>query len=224
MSNAYALAAKSRSLVGKGASRRLRREEKALPAIVYGAGKEPTQVSIITKDFIKQLENEAFFAHIIDINIEGASEQVVLKDVQRHPVSNWPIHADFLRIDQTHKIQMKIPLHFTNEDECVGIKENGGIANHLMNDLEILCFAKDLPEYIEVDVGALDVGDSLHLSDIKLPAGVEAIALIHGDDEHDLTVVTIALPRAAAASESEEDEDDAPEAPPAPDASKQNDD
>lgn len=208
MSTAFALEAKKRTLEGKGASRRLRRLEGAMPAIVYGASKEPVSISLMTKDFIRQLQNEAFFAHIIDLSIDGTNEKVVLKDLQRHPVSNWPIHADFLRVDTTHKITMKVPLHFINEDICEGVKTGGGSINHLSNDLDISCLAKDLPEFIEVDLAALTVGHSIHISEITLPAGVESVALSHGE-EHDLALVTVLSPKGGNTNENDSDQNTA---------------
>lgn len=203
MSTNFAVVAESRELQGKGASRRLRRLQNALPAVVYGANKPAQSIQLITKDFVRLLQNEAFFAHIIDISIDGKSEKVVLKDIQRHPVSTLPIHADFLRIDATHKITMKVPLHFVNEEACVGVKTGGGSINHLSNDIEISCLAKDLPEFIEVDLLNLEVGHSLHISEITLPADVESVALSHGT-EHDLALVTVLAPKGTSAAAEED--------------------
>lgn len=203
MSTDFAVTAEKRELQGKGASRRLRRLQNAMPAVVYGANKPAQSIQLVTKDFIKLLENEAFFAHIIDISIDGTVEKVVLKDIQRHPVSTAPIHADFLRIDATHKITMKVPLHFINAEACEGVKTGGGSVNQLSNELEISCLAKDLPEYIEVDLINLDVGELLHISEITLPAGVESTALAL---DHDLALVTVLAPKAAS---TEEDDDTA---------------
>lgn len=199
MSTNFAVTAESRELQGKGASRRLRRLQNAIPAVVYGANKPAQSIQLITKDFVRLLENEAFFAHIINISIDGKDEKVVLKDLQRHPVSTAPIHADFLRIDATHKITMKVPLHFVNEEVCVGVKTGGGSVNHLSNDLEISCLAQDLPEFIEVDLMNLEAGSSLHISEITLPAGVESVALSHGT-EHDLALVTVLAPKGTSAA------------------------
>ena len=210
MSNAFALSAVKRTDKGKGASRRLRRTQGLTPAIVYGADKEPLNISIIQKDLIKQLQNEAFYAHIIDLNVDGASEKVVLKALQRHPVSNFPIHADFLRVDGTHKLTMHIPLHFINEDVCVGVKQGGGIINHQANDLEVSCLAKDLPEFIEVDLANVAVGQSVHISDIKLPEGVESVALSHGEN-HDHSIVAVLPPKGGAADGEEEATEEASE-------------
>lgn len=203
MSGEFIINAISRADSGKGASRRLRRLENRVPAIIYGADKSPQQASVEFKDLVKALENEAFYSHILTLNLDGASEQVVLKDLQRHPSKSYPIHADFQRVDTTHKLHMNIPLHFLNEDKCAGVKQHGGTIAHQMSEVEVICLAKDLPEFIEVDVANLNIGDILHLSDINLPAGVELKALQLGAD-HDSPVVSVNAPRGSSADEDEE--------------------
>jgi large subunit ribosomal protein L25 len=203
MSGEFIINAISRADSGKGASRRLRRLENRVPAIIYGADKSPQQASVEFKDLVKALENEAFYSHILTLNLDGASEQVVLKDLQRHPSKSYPIHADFQRVDTTHKLHMNIPLHFLNEDKCAGVKQHGGTIAHQMSEVEVICLAKDLPEFIEVDVADLNIGDILHLSDINLPAGVELKALQLGAD-HDSPVVSVNAPRGSSADEDEE--------------------
>lgn len=200
MSNEFTIEATTRNDLGKGASRRLRRLENRIPGILYGAGKAPTPISVLGKDLNKSLENEAFYSHILTMTLDGSPVQVVLKDLQRHPAKNHPIHVDFQRIDATHKLHMHIPLHFLNEDKCVGVKVGGGIISHLMNEVEVVCLPKDLPEYLEVDVADLELGKSLHLSDIKLPAGVEIRALQMGAD-HDQPVVSVISTRANVSDE-----------------------
>ncbi len=198
MSQAFELEAEVRKERGTGASRRLRRLASKVPAIVYGAEKEPLSISIPLKDLVKQLENEAFYSHILNLNVEGTLEKVVLKDLQRHPAKGYPLHADFQRIDDTHKITMHIPIHFLNEEKCVGVKLEGGVISHQMNSVEVSCLAKDLPEYLELDVAELKVGQAFHLSDIQLPAGTTIPALQQGTD-HDLTVVNVAKVRGSSA-------------------------
>ncbi len=205
MSNEFVISAQSRADAGKGASRRLRRLEKKVPAIVYGANKDPQNISVEFKDLVKALENEAFYSHVLTLNVDGTDEQVVLKDLQRHPSKSFPMHADFLRVDTTHKLTMNVPLHFINEASCVGVKQHGGVITHQMSDVEVLCLAKDLPEYIEVDLADADVGTIIHLSDIKLPAGVEIKSLQLGED-HDLPVVSVNAPRGAAGDEEGDEE------------------
>lgn len=200
MSNEFTIEATTRNDLGKGASRRLRRLENRVPGILYGADKAPTPISVLGKDLSKSLESEAFYSHILTMTLDGSPIQVVLKDLQRHPAKNNPIHVDFQRIDATHKLHMHVPLHFLNEDKCVGVKTGGGIISHLMNEVEVVCLPKDLPEYLEVDVADLELGKSLHLSDIKLPSGVEIRALQMGAD-HDQPIVSVITTRAGASDE-----------------------
>ena len=152
MSDAFELEATSRADVGKGASRRLRRLEKKIPAIVYGGGKDPSSITLGHDDLWHHLENEAFFSHIITLKIDGTAEDVLLKDLQRHPAKDLLMHADFLRVDKNQPIVVNVPLHFTNEEACIGVKVQGGRISHFANDIEIRCLPKDLPEYIEVDM------------------------------------------------------------------------
>ena len=202
MSNEFTIEAATRSDLGKGASRRLRRLENRVPGIIYGADKTPTPISVIAKDLTKSLENEAFYSHILTLKLDGSDVQVVLKDLQRHPAKNNPTHVDFQRVDATHKLHMHVPLHFLNEDKCVGVKSGGGIVSHLLTEVEVVCYAKDLPEFIEVDVANLEMGKSIHLSDLKLSAGVELRALQLGAD-HDLSVVSVIATRAGIGEEAE---------------------
>ncbi len=181
--------AQARQDQGKGASRRLRRAGQ-VPAIVYGAGKEATPVTVRHSEMLRHLEHESFYSHILTLNLDGKTEQVVLKDLQRHPAKPIIMHADFMRVSETEKLTMHVPLHFLNETACVGVKQGGGVVSHQMVELEIRCLPKDLPEFIEVDLLNLQLGQMIHLSELQLPAGVEIPALAHGT-EHDLPVVTI---------------------------------
>ncbi|MDE0841022.1 MAG: 50S ribosomal protein L25/general stress protein Ctc [Porticoccaceae bacterium] len=190
MSTDFTLNAKGREVSGKGASRRLRRLAGEIPGIVYGGKKDPQSITLVHKDVLKALENEAFYSHIVRLDIDGKSQDVVLKDLQRHPAKTAILHMDFLRISKTTALTIRVPLHFINEDACVGVKQDGGIISHTMSELEIQCLPKDLPEYIEVDVAALALGETLHISDIKLPLGVESVALNHGSD-HDLPIAAV---------------------------------
>ncbi len=191
----FVLKATARTNVGKGASRRLRRLADQVPAIIYGTGKEPEMISLAHNEFAHALENEAFYSHIVSIDIEGKAQDVILKDLQRHPSKPVLLHADFLRISKTQKLTTRVPLHFINEDTCVGVKLEGGLVQHNISDLEIECLPGDLPEYIEVDMEELSIGDIVHISDIKLPSGVISVALALGDD-HDLAVAMVTKPRA----------------------------
>ena len=204
MSDAFELEASSRTEVGKGASRRLRRLKGQIPGIVYGGKSEPTNIMLDHDDLWHHLENEAFFSHIINLKIDGQGQDVLLKDLQRHPAKNLVLHADFLRVDKTQSIVVNVPLHFINEETCIGVKMQGGRVSHNINELEIRCLPGDLPEFIEVDMQEVETGQVVHISDIKLPEGVESVALAHGS-EHDLAVANVAAPKGGA----DEDEDDA---------------
>lgn len=194
----FTINAETRTDVGKGASRRLRHAGK-VPAVIYGSGKDPQSLTLGHDEFMHHLEHEAFYSHILTVNVDGKKQKAVLKDLQRHPSKPKVLHVDFLRVGDKDVISMHVPVHFINEDVSVGVKA-GGLVSHLMTAIDIACMAKDLPEYLEVDVAALDVGGSLHLSDIELPKGVEIPALAHGPD-HDLPVVSIHMPRGGGAEE-----------------------
>ena len=212
MSTDFTIHAKGREDTGKGASRRLRRLAGEVPAIVYGGKKAPAQISLSQKDITKALENEAFYSHIISLEVDGKSEDVIIKDLQRHPAKAYVMHMDFFRVSKTTKLQTRAPLHFINEEGCVGVKLGGGLIARSMTDIEISCLPKDLPEYIEVDMAEVELGGTVHLSDIKLPKGVESVALSHGDD-HDLPVAAVNKPK-----EVEKISDAAPETPDAPES------
>jgi large subunit ribosomal protein L25 len=197
MSNAFELNATARTDLGKGASRRLRRLADMVPAIIYGEGKAPANISIPHKDIQKALSNEAFFSHIITLNVDGKSEQVVIKALQRHPAKPRIMHADFQRVSADHAIVVAVPLHFINEDKCKGVKLGSGSIIKNLNELQISCLPKDLPAFIEVDMTDVGVGESLHISQITLPAGVTSVDLAHGHDA-DNAVVTVLAPRGGA--------------------------
>ena len=208
MSDIFTVNAQARNDLGKGASRRLRRLQELVPGIIYGSDKAPTPISLSFRELIRHLENEAFYSHILTLNLDGNNEQVVLKDVQRHPAKDTPQHVDFLRVDSTHLIKLNVPLHFINEAQCKGVKTGGGVIDHQMTEVEVHCFPKDLPEFIEVDMANIDLGEAVHLSQLTLPTGVKLTALTQGED-HDHTVAMVQATRAgsdAAASESENGE------------------
>ncbi len=178
----FALNAEVRSDLGKGASRRLRRNANLVPAVIYGGEKAPQSISLLAKDLAKLLENEAAFSHVLAVNVAGATESVVIKALQRHPAKGFVLHADFQRVVAGQKLTAHVPLHFINEATSVGVKQQGGEISHTINEVEVSCLPKDLPEFIEVDLAAVEVGQNLHLSDLKLPKGVELVALAHGND------------------------------------------
>ena len=204
MSDAFEIHATARTELGKGASRRLRRQADLVPAIVYGEDKAPVSISIPHKDLIKAIANEAFFSHIIKLVIDKKAEQVVIKALQRHPAKARVLHADFQRVSANHAITVAVPLHFINEEKCKGVKLGGGSIIKVITELQVSCLPKDLPEFIEVDMSDVGVGEAIHISGIKLPKGVSSVDLIHGHDA-DNAVVSVLAPRGGS-SESSEDE------------------
>jgi len=190
MSDKIELTAELRTDLGKGASRRLRKAG-LVPAIIYGADSEPTSINLNHNEFYNQLENESIYTQILSIKVgKSKKEDVILRDLQRHPFKQLIMHADFLRIDKKKAIHVTVPIHCLNEENCHGVKMEGGLLNHLQSEIEIMCLPKDLPEYLELDVTELKLGESLHLSDIKMPDGVEIVALTHGED-HDTGVAAV---------------------------------
>ena len=186
----FVLNARARTDLGKGASRRLRRLAEEVPAIVYGGDGEPEAIVLAHRELARALENEAFYSHVISLQIDSKTQDVIIKDVQRHPARPVILHADFLRVSKTHRITTRVPLHFVNEDRCTAVKQQGGVVQHNLVDLEIQCLPDNLPEYIAVDMAAVELGQILHISDLILPPGVESVALAQGAD-HDLPVVAI---------------------------------
>jgi len=200
MSNEFELNAEVRTDLGKGASRRLRRLAELVPAVIYGADKEPVSITVTHKDIQKALLNEAFYSHIITLNVGKKKEKVILKDLQRHPAKPRIMHADFQRVSADQAITLSVPLHFINEEKCKGVKTGGGSLIKAMTELSISCLPKDLPEFIEVDVLELGVGEALHISQITLPKGVTSVDLIHGHDA-DNSVVSVLAPRGGSDAE-----------------------
>ena len=190
MSTNFVINARSREDTGKGASRRLRRQSGEVPAIIYGGKKHAEKISILHKDITKALENEAVYSSIISLSVDGKAEDTIIKDIQRHPAKQVILHLDFLRVSKTTKLQTRVPLNFLNEDICIGVKMGGGLIAHTMTDIEVSCLPKDLPESIDVDMEQIDVGQIVHLSDIKMPSGVESVSLSQGA-EYDLTVSSV---------------------------------
>ena len=193
----FTLNAKSRTDEGKGASRRLRRLEAGVPAVIYGGTEAAQSISLELREVVKALENEAFYSHVLTLIVDGKPQQAVLKALQRHPVKSLPMHADFLRVDAAQKLTMKVPLHFINQDVCVGVKRDGGVITHFTSEVEISCLPNHLPEFIEVDMKDIAVGTTLHLSNLKLPQGVEIPVLALGHD-HDQPVANVHSVKAAA--------------------------
>ena len=213
MSDQFEIHAEVREDMGKGASRRLRRLADHIPAIIYGGKTDPQALTLIRKDLEKALENEAFYSHVLNINVAGNVEKAILKDLQRHPARNSVMHADFLRVDDKVAIKVHVPIHFMNEEASHGVKMQGGMIQHQVTDVEVQCLPKDIPEFIEVDMLTAETGDIIHLSDVTLPAGVVSVALSLGED-HDLAIASVIAPKVNA----EDDEDAAAAAPAEADA------
>lgn len=182
MSDKIELTAEPRTDLGKGASRRLRKAG-LVPAIIYGGDAEPVSINLVHHDFFNQLDNDSIYTQILSMKVgKSKKEEVILRDLQRHPFKQLIMHADFQRIDQKKAIHVTVPIHCINEETCHGVKMEGGLLNHLQSEVEIMCLPKNLPEFLELDVAELKLGESLHLSDIKMPDGVEIVALTHGED------------------------------------------
>jgi large subunit ribosomal protein L25 len=180
--------------LGKAANRRLRKIGK-VPAVIYGGGEEPVSVTFDHDKLVHSLEQEAFYSHILTVDVAGKSQRAILRDLQRHPYKPTILHMDLLRVREDTAINVHVPLHFINEDTCPGVKLEGGVASHNIVEVEISCLPNDLPEFIEVDAADLKLNDSLHLSDIKVPDGVTIVELSHGED-HDHVVVSVHAKRA----------------------------
>ncbi|MDR7090515.1 MULTISPECIES: 50S ribosomal protein L25/general stress protein Ctc [Cellvibrio] len=200
MSEDFKLDATARNDLGKGASRRLRRLANQVPAVIYGGNVAPASVSVSHNELMKHLEHEAFYSHIISLNVDGTAQDVILKDVQRHPSKPVVLHLDFLRIDKSTKVHTHVPLHFINEAISKGVKIQGGKVVHNLTQLDIICFPHQLPEFIEVDLANAETGTIIHISDLKLPSGVVSADLQKGAD-HDLAVATLVKPKGAAEGE-----------------------
>lgn len=224
MANLFELSVETRSTFGKAEARRLRRLDKKVPAVVYGAGKPAVSIMLTQHQLALALQNEAVYSHILTLKLDGAEEKVVLKDLHRHPSKPIIIHADFLRVSATEKLVMHVPLHFTHEDIAPGVKVQSGVISHMLSEVEVRCLPADLPEFIEVDMSAVNLDETVHLSNLKLPKGVELVALSHDDDRpvvniHKLIVIEepeepVAVPAAEvpvvgkeATAETEEDAD-----------------
>ena len=202
MSEDFDLIAEIREDQGKGASRRLRREGK-VPAIIYGAGRPPRQLAFDHNRVIQELEHESFYSSILNIKVGDKSQAAIVKDIQRHPSKRVIMHMDFQRIVEDEKIRMNVPIHYLNGESAKGVKQEGGSVSQLMNDVEVSCLPRDLPEYFEVDIEDLGLNEMLHLSDIKLPEGVEIPELAQGP-EHDHAIVSIHVIKVVEEPEEEE--------------------
>jgi large subunit ribosomal protein L25 len=190
MSDRIELTANLRTDIGRGASRRLRRDADLVPAVIYGAGKDAVSLAIAHKDLHKACENEGFFSQIIDIKTGEEVTPAIVRDLQRHPAKDRILHADFYRVSMDQEITVEVPFHFLNEDRCIGVRQHDGQVSHNMTSLEISCLPGNLPEYIDVDVENLDIGQTIHMSEIVLPEGV-AIPALQAEEPQDQIVVSV---------------------------------
>jgi len=197
------LIATKRDDKGKGASRRLRHANK-LPAVVYGGNKEPVSITLEQKDVQHKLPNEDFYSQVLTLNIDGEKEDVLLRDIQHHPYKIDVLHMDFARIDALHVVHVHTPLHFVGEENSPGIKQEGAVVSHVLNEVEMECLPKNIPQFIEVDLSEMHLGDIIHLSDLNLPEGVAVLALKQGE-EHDTAVVSMHARKGGGADEEEEE-------------------
>jgi len=193
MSNVFELQAEVRSDYGTSASRRMRAKDNKVPAIIYGAGQSPEPITLCHDAIIVALQQEAFYSHILSVKLNDKSQNVILKDLQRHPYKRKVLHLDFLRVKADEDITMNVPLHFKGEEDAPGLTAGGAVSHHI-TDLQIRCLPKNLPEFIEVDISKMELDAVLHLSDLKLPSGVESVALSLSED-HDGPVVSIHIPK-----------------------------
>lgn len=216
----FELAAEMREDLGKGASRRLRRLNR-IPAVLYGAGRPAWSLTLKENQLMRNLQEEAFYAAIIELTLDGKKQKVFLRDLQRHPAKQLVLHVDMQRVRDDVEMTVVLPIHFLNEEEAHGVKMEGGRIQRNLSDIEIVCLPGVLPEYIELDLEGLNVGDALHLSDLKMPEGVRSTELELGEG-HDHAIVSCYIPKVI----EEEDEEDtsAPEAPDAPESDVASDD
>lgn len=198
MAGSYVFDAELRKDLGRGHSRRLRVEGK-IPAVLYGGTGEPVGITLDHNKVNKALEDEATYSHILTLRIDGKDETAILKDMQRHPSRPIILHMDFQRVTESQKIKVHVPLHFLNQETSVGAKK-GGVITHAMVDVEVTCLPARLPEFIAIDMAKLDIGQSVHLSDIKVPPGVQIVELLHGEG-HDQLVAAIQAPRVGGGEE-----------------------
>ena len=202
MSQQIQISAVSREEVGTGASRRLRRGAERIPGIIYGGDADPRPLTLSVHELLRVMQNEAFHSQVLNVVVDGAGEQAVVRELQRDPASDKVLHIDFLRVRADRAIQVSVPLRYLNEQDCVGVRAGGNLSQNLI-EVEVSCLPAHLPEFIEVDVGHLDMGETLHLSDLEPPEGVTIVALTYGE-ERNITVVSVQAPRGGAGDLDEE--------------------
>jgi large subunit ribosomal protein L25 len=190
MAKEFDLIADYREDQGKGASRRLRHEGK-VPAIIYGAGRPPRSITFDHNKVMQQLDNESFYSSILNVKVGEKSQAAILKDVQRHPAKRLIMHIDLQRIVEDQVIKMNVPIHYLGEEDAVGVREGGGTVTKMVNDVEVTCLPKDLPEYLELDISHLELDEMMYITDVKLPEGVEIVGLAQAEDEQAQPIVSI---------------------------------
>ena len=203
MSEEIVIHAEVRTDAGKGASRRLRRENK-LPAVVYGGGGEPVSLTLDHNEMVRYSEFEHFYSQVLMLNTGGTSEKVILRDLQRHPYKRLLMHMDFLRVREDQEVQVNLPIHFIGEEECVGVKMGGGAISHIETEILVSCLPKNQPEFLEVDLSQLELGESILISDVTLPEGVISVDLTHGED-HDRAIASVHTTRVIKLDSEEEE-------------------
>lgn len=199
------LPAVSREESGKADVRRMRRNHDTMPAVIYGAKKKPQSIAIEHRHMLRALMDEAVYSQILELDVDGKKEKVVLKALQRHPYKQIIMHADFLRVSAKEKLHMHIPLHFINEENSPGSKQ-GGVFTHTLNEVEVSCLPAALPEFIEVDLANIELDGSVHLSELVMPEGVELVALA-GETPHDSVVASVHMPKQQAEPEADADQE-----------------
>ena len=205
MSAALSFKVETRTSLGTGHARRLRRQDDKVPGVVYGGNKPTIYFSIDYRHVAKAIQAEAFYSQVLELVIGRKKESVVLRELQRHPASDKVLHMDFLRISDDRAINISVPIHFLNEDKCLGVRLQSGVISKNLTELEVSCLPRDLPEFVPIDLENVEIGTTIHLSDLELPEGVAFVALTHGD-EHDVLVVSVHLPKGGLTVSEDEEE------------------
>jgi len=204
MSNMINVEVASRTDKGKGASRRLRRDD-LVPAILYGAEDEPMPIQLKHNEVVKHLENDAFYSQLLMVSVDGGEPvRSLLRDIQRHPAKPRILHMDFQRVVAGAELTVTVPIQFINEENCVGVKTGGGIINHIENELSVICLPRNIPEYLEIDMEQVELGQTVLLSEIAFPEGVKSVDLSQGE-ENDKAIATVAVSRATVESDEPEE-------------------
>ena len=195
MADSIVINAERRKLMGKAASRRLRKKEDKVPGILYGGSDDPIPLVVHYKALLKALQDESFFSQILEVSLGKKTQQAVVRDLQRNPASEKVTHIDFLRVQADREINVAIPLRFLNEEECPGVKVDGGSVTHNLTEIEVSCLPANLPEFLEIDMADLEIGDSIKLSDLTVPKDVVIVALASADEDRDVQVASVIAPR-----------------------------